>query len=71
LLNTLMKSLGDSSLSKSVAPTADGGGQVSKDGTSQETLGMVGQLMDTYPETFGTPGQGGGGTSGSGDTPKV
>ncbi|MGE8187533.1 hypothetical protein [Pseudomonas sp. NPDC086278] len=59
--NTLLKSLGEGSLDKSISPTGDGGGQVSQDDKLKELLEMIGQFMDSHPETFGTPAAGAGG----------
>lgn len=61
LVNTLMKSLGEGSLNNALSPTANGGAQVSQDDKLRELLEMIGQFMDSHPETFGTPGSPGGG----------
>ncbi|WP_260954401.1 pectate lyase [Pseudomonas citri] len=58
LVNNLMKSLGDGSLKNSVSPTADGGGQVSKDDGLKELLELISQFMDSHPETFGDAAKG-------------
>ncbi|MBT2298548.1 pectate lyase [Pseudomonas fluorescens] len=55
LVNTLMKSLGEGSLNNTLSPTANGGAQVSQDDKLKELLEMIGQFMDSHPETFGTP----------------
>ncbi|RBL68767.1 pectate lyase [Pseudomonas sp. MWU13-2625] len=69
LVNTLMKSLGEGSLNSAISPTAEGGGQVSGDDRLKELLEMIAQFMDSHPDTFGTPGADGGGTSSKGGAP--